>query len=792
MNHKNSRSLFGAVIVVAMMFTILTPGLVLAEDATLEPVATQEPLVAEETQEAVVGEGSDTTLIETSTPEVTEQSVLPTDEPTVEPIAEANIQPELITEIAEAAADAGVELVDAAGEPIVMASLEAEELLNDIPDPWIIRAGITHRFLTSCVGQPIDATNTCTVSSTPVQAAINFAISGETVYLGAGTFEEDLEIVNKSITIQGTSGTIIRSPLLLDLEFTTAYEQKPIIYVNNGNVVIDSITVDGFGRGNANNRFSGIAFNNAGGTVSNSLITGVRDATLSGTQHGIGIYANNSDGVARTLNIFNNTITDFQKNGMALSGTGLTVNVNNNTVTGAGKINITAQNGIQVSYGATGSVTNNTVSGIWYTPSSWSATGILLYDSDGTVQVSGNHVSNAQNAIYAYSTSMNAFNNVISESDNGITADSSTMNVHDNTITNTVNGIYGYISPMTVSRNTITGSQFGITLDIVTKKDALGNPLTYGSATNSQILFNTIRNGQTGVYSNDVSGTVRDNLFIGNTVFGYDGRYPSGTGYGLYNYWGCDDGPDGVTCDNAYGVSSDPWLMDPDGDWVFVSSDGTGGYVDNCPTIANPDQADSDHDGVGDACEVPPVIPTVVPPVVTPVPIVIPTGTPGIIPVTGGEMQKLVCPMGSDAVVLTLENGDLVRFIGLCELDAVLSKVGVDALPGAVPANMTYVSDMLVQVLDQGVLLELFTGGSVELSFVIPKDFQDANLGLMVWNDSTETWVEIPMDSPDLKYPVALTDDPQDQRVILNGLSPEALRALSRENFSGLFMLVAK
>jgi hypothetical protein len=62
----------------------------------------------------------------------------------------------------------------------------------------------------------------------------------------------------------------------------------------------------------------------------------------------------------------------------------------------------------------------------------------------------------------------------------------------------------------------------------------------------------------------------------------------------------------------------------------------------------------------------------------------------------------------------------------------------------------------------------------------------------MVWNDSTETWVEIPMDSPDLKYPVALTDDPQDQRVILNGLSPEALRALSRENFSGLFMLVAK
>lgn len=788
MNHKKSRSLFGAVIVVAMLFSIFTPGLVLAEDATPEPVATQEPLVSEISQVTVVAEGSGTNLVVTSTPENTEEPILPSNEPTVELTVEGDIQPELITEIVEAAADAGVELVDAAGESIVMASLETEELLNEIPDPWIIRAGVTHRFLSSCVGQPIDATNTCTTSTTPVQAAINFAVAGEIVYLGAGTFEEDLEIINKSITLQGTSGTIIRSPLVLDLEFTTAYTQKPIIYVNNANVVIDRITVDGFGRGDANNRFSGIAFNNAGGTVSNSLITGVRDTPFSGTQHGVGIYAFNNDGVARTLNVTNNTIIDFQKNAMALSGDRLTVNVSGNTITGAGATSVTAQNGIQVSYGATGSVTNNTVSGIWYTPNGWSASGILLYDSGGTVQVSENRVSNTQNAIYAYSTSMNATNNVIVGSQYGITAYETMMSANNNTLTNSTTGIYGYLSPMNVSRNTITGSQVGIYLDIVTKVDALGNPLTYGSVTNSQILNNTIRNGLTGVYSNDISGTVRDNLFIGNSVFGYNGRYPSGTGYGLYNYWGCDAGPDGTACDNALGVSYDPWLMDPDGDWVFVSSDGTGGYVDNCPTVANPDQADSDGDGIGNACESSPVDP----PVVTPTPIVFPVGPSGIIPVTGGEMQKLVCPTGSDAVVLTLENGDLVRFIGLCELDGVLSRIGEEALPAAIPADMTYVSDMLVQVLDEGVLLELFTGGSVELSFVIPKDFQDANLGLLVWDEESESWVEIPLHTPELDYPLPLTEEPADQRVILNGLSSEAMRALSRENFSGLFMLVAK
>ena len=146
--------------------------------------------------------------------------------------------------------------------------------------------------------------------------------------------------------------------------------------------------------------------------------------------------------------------------------------------------------------------------------------------------------------------------------------------------------------------------------------------LAYGgmSTDNDNLLIdmthNKINDFYVGVYlyNNGSNGTIGAANATENMIF--DNGYglltyvPGLTVDARYSWWGDDSGPNhyltnpgglgNMVSDN---VLFDPWMIDPDGDFVFESSDGTGGYVDNCPDVYNPYQTDTDSDGAGDACD---------------------------------------------------------------------------------------------------------------------------------------------------------------------------------------------
>ena len=122
---------------------------------------------------------------------------------------------------------------------------------------------------------------------------------------------------------------------------------------------------------------------------------GDTDPALYGMQRGRAIlYINGASGT-----ISGNKVYDFQKNGIEISGLDAagtaasssmtSATIANNVVTGRGHIDYIAQNGIVIRNGATATVKDNTVSGIWYTPDGTEATGLLNYEA-GKITVSGN------------------------------------------------------------------------------------------------------------------------------------------------------------------------------------------------------------------------------------------------------------------------------------------------------------------------------------------------------------------------------------------------------------------
>ena len=257
--------------------------------------------------------------------------------------------------------------------------------------PWIVLAAVAGLAIVPTTA-PAAPARSLWVSSAPItaadsgcakpgyntiQSAINAASAGATVHVCTGTYVEALAITQPlslvaagPVTVELPASPANSATACDTAPGTGAYQpdQDAIAICAAGTVNLTGLRLDAAWPANTcGDSLYGILV--AGGAtlnLTNSSIVAAGAVPLNGCQGGIGIQV----GMAWTTpvqvghaNLSGVRISGYQKNGITVDGAGSSANIGATTLTGIGPTPSIAQNGIQISNGASGLIHNSTISG---------------------------------------------------------------------------------------------------------------------------------------------------------------------------------------------------------------------------------------------------------------------------------------------------------------------------------------------------------------------------------------------------------------------------------------------
>jgi hypothetical protein len=331
------------------------------------------------------------------------------------------------------------------------------------------------------------------VANNAVQSAINSANPGWKICLGAGSFPEQLTISTHGLTLVGAgpASTFLDPPSVATttVDWDSAGAATPlaalVLVDNTTGVTVSGLTVDATAASSSitscGQDLVGVDFQNSSGTLTRATVTGVElSPSLLGCQNQLAVYVYNGWFATSYLStqhvtISSTTVKEYGKNGITCDDPAVTCQLNGDTVTGIGPTSATAQNGIQVAYGAVGHLLNDHVSADNYTGSGstldWygngsQATGILLYNPGSGTTVTHATVTQCPDAIAEYESTASSVqivgNTVTAAEGYGIVvngAPGTTALIENNTVNALATGAPGILvdnGTFNVSRNTVT------------------------------------------------------------------------------------------------------------------------------------------------------------------------------------------------------------------------------------------------------------------------------------------------------------------------------------------------
>ncbi len=394
-----------------------------------------------------------------------------------------------------------------------------------------------------------------------IQAAIDDdgTVDGNTIQVAAGTYDEQVVIDGKDLTLQGAGDTtIIRPSAPATLTSTYTYPDgtfwvgtvmSSVILVTDTDtdaVTVKNLKIDGINLTTlpaGASRVAGILYGESGGVIDNVTVTTMVVNGYSTRTYGIDLSA---VGDARTVEVMNSNISNWSRNGIQAQGASLTADIHDNTLTGPGDVHVGAAvpNGILFIHGTGGNATGNTISALHHSLSGSRSAGILFYNP--------------------LTAGIVAEDNDISDTDDGVNVSASANdviirgnNLHDNLEV----GIHleDGATNTTITGNTITGNDMaGIRFAGADDPGTPDDPPGTGNVAHS----NTITGNAEGVVNYDSQTFDATNNWWGDATGPNHSSNPSATGDSVsdnvdYSPW--LDGPTGVERDHNVVVDGDTY-----------------------------------------------------------------------------------------------------------------------------------------------------------------------------------------------------------------------------------------
>jgi len=329
-----------------------------------------------------------------------------------------------------------------------------------------------------------------------IQDAVNAASAGDSIQICPGTYAEQVS-VTKPLQLNGNNGAIIR-PSNVAANSTGVASGQPIaaivIVQDTTDVTIRDVIVDGSDNGISQCApdLIGVFYRNASGELSHVAVRNVKlGSSLNGCQSGSAILVQSGGGTSSVVAIEKSSIHDYQKNGITANETGTQVTIEGNVVTGLGPTAGATQNGIQIGFGAAGSIQHNTVANhissacISLASCNSSADDILVFQSDG-VTVDHNALGISQTGIVIVGNHAEVFDNDVFDTKifDGLALIGNQSTAELNRITDSEQaGVLISGNGNVVQKNTINESAVGI----LKTPGSVGNGIANNSYFNSPI-----------------------------------------------------------------------------------------------------------------------------------------------------------------------------------------------------------------------------------------------------------------------------------------------------------------